>query len=381
MTKRLGFVILALCWAAMRASPAAFPPGLSTEELAKKFFRLCDAYASILNATDRINPLSGRPMPFYSDSYVVRALGVGYDLTGREEYLDACRIWAGRMIAFQEAMIPRGAYYMNYGRTPFHAEGEWFNGDSGSIGMGILATAVRSPNPREKARGLDSVKAYAKLVMENDLGPNGGIRNGLWREFDGEWWCCSGTFGALALLLYDETGERRYLDVGLKALRWLSGQDPAAVGPITLEERGPTIPWYIFEPFSSGFSRGLVRDDPALEAAAKRQVSWFAGWARNSLAVPPEDRKNTYDSHAGSKWGGIPMHISALARVIPDEALRRAADEELARLVAFLFDGDAPRIAELPELAPFAMMSLAERISPGTLFRNSRTAPAGRREP
>jgi len=348
---------------------------LQVGDLGKKFFHLCDTYAKVLNSADRINPLTGRPMPFYSDSYVVRALLVAHDLTGREEYLKACKTWSDRMIAFQEKMIPRGAYYMNYNRAPSETSGEWFNGDSGSIGMGVLATAVRCPDAEAKSRYLNSVESYAGLVMGNYIGPNGGIRNGLWKSFDGEWWCCSGTFGALALLLYDETGKERYLEVGLNALNWLSNQDLATVGPITLAERGPTIPWYVFEPFSAGFSRLQMANYPAIEDAAKKQISWFVKWAQGNLNVPPEKRTNKYDSHAGSKWGGIPFHIYTLTRIVPHDDLRRIADKELEQLIALLFTGDKPAYLQFSELTPFAMISMAEKISPGTIFRNSRTQP------
>jgi len=82
--------------------------------------------------------------------------------------------------------------------------------------MGVLATAVRVTEPR-KRRFLSSAKSFAALVMEKYVGPSGGIRNGLWPKFDGEWWCSSGIFGSLAFLLYDETGQKRYLKTALGA--------------------------------------------------------------------------------------------------------------------------------------------------------------------
>ena len=89
---------------------------------------------------------------FFVDSYAVRGLAVAYDLTGRQEYFDACRTWTERIIRHQDRMIPAGAYYMNYHRKPGESEGQWFSADSGSIAMGVLATAARTPDSQERRR-------------------------------------------------------------------------------------------------------------------------------------------------------------------------------------------------------------------------------------
>jgi len=88
-------------------------------------------------------------MPAFEDAHAVQALAVAYDLTGNRLYLDACKLWSDRMIAYQQGMIPRGAYYMNHSRAPGQDRGEWTVADSGSIGMAVLATAVRCQNPQD----------------------------------------------------------------------------------------------------------------------------------------------------------------------------------------------------------------------------------------
>src|SRR5664279_3837036 len=172
-------------------------------EFRSQFLQLCDLAATQIRAGTRKDP-------FFVDSYAVRALCVAYDMTGKKEYLNACRAWSERMVGFQEKMLPHGAYYMNYGRKPGDAKGGWYVADSSSIGMGVLATAVRCEGA-ERKRFLNSAKSFAALVLGNYIGPGGGICNGLWPKFDGEWWCSSGTFASLAFLLYEETGEKRYL--------------------------------------------------------------------------------------------------------------------------------------------------------------------------
>jgi hypothetical protein len=86
-------------------------------ELQAEFLKLCDAACRELNSP-------ARRVPFYQDSYAVRALAVAHDLGGNPKYLEACRTWSDRMIAFQEKMTPRGANYMNYGRKPGEDRGE-----------------------------------------------------------------------------------------------------------------------------------------------------------------------------------------------------------------------------------------------------------------
>ncbi|MCX7429247.1 MAG: hypothetical protein NTW96_26925 [Planctomycetia bacterium] len=65
------------------------------------------------------------------------------------------------MIEYQEKMVPKGAYYMQYGRKPGEDQGNWYVADCSSIAMGVLATAVRSKEPAERQRYLTSVVSAA----------------------------------------------------------------------------------------------------------------------------------------------------------------------------------------------------------------------------
>ena len=68
-----------------------------------EFLKLCDAACLELNTPER-------KVPFYHDSYAVRALAVAYDLTGERKYIEVCRRWSDRMIEYQNGMAPKGAY-------------------------------------------------------------------------------------------------------------------------------------------------------------------------------------------------------------------------------------------------------------------------------
>ena len=192
------------------------------------FLRLCDLARKELDKPftpfEERNRANADPAthhaPFFEDSHAVRALAVAYDMTGKREYLDTCRRWSDRMIAYQDKMIPKGAYYLNYYRQPGDTKDQWFSSDAASVGMAVLATAVRANDKAEQDRYLDSVKAFAKLVADKYI-KDGGITDGIWTPFDGPWWASTAICGEMFLLLYEETGDEQYRKLGVDAAGWL----------------------------------------------------------------------------------------------------------------------------------------------------------------
>jgi len=207
------------------------------------------------------------------------------------------------MITHQEQMLPHGAYYMNYGRKPGQSTNAWYVADSSSIAMGVLATAARCDGV-EQQRFRNSAKAFAALVMDNYLGPAGGIRNGLWPKFDGEWWCSSGIFASLAFLLYDETGEERYLKTALGAVDWLNALDAAKDKTYPLSEMGPTYPMYVLEAYSAGIAH--LKEGTERRKAALVKIGWYLNWIAAQQSKPPRERPWPADVRWGMKFGGCP---------------------------------------------------------------------------
>jgi hypothetical protein len=330
----------------------------SSPEFRSHFLQLCDLASAEIKAGTRKDPC-------FIDSYAVRALCVAYDMTGKKEYLDACRAWSDRMIAFQTNMVPRGAYYMNYGRKPGEEKGGWYVADSSSIAMGVLATAARC-NGAEKQRFLNSAKAFAALVMDNYIGPSGGIRNGLWPKFDGEWWCSSGIFGSLAFLLYDETGDERYLKVALGVVDWLNRLELAEAQPYPLSEMGPTLPMYVLEAYSAGLPHLKPGSEPRKMALTR--ISSALDWVAKQQRQAPRERQWPADLKWGMKFGGLPFHQYVYSRVLPDgPKLAVAADREITQLASLVFSNKL----QLTQLPVFMMMSYAERLSPGSIYKRS----------
>ena len=326
------------------------------------FLKLCDVACRELNVEPRKPP---RHNAFYVDSYAVRGLVAAHDVTGSPEYLDACKAWCDRMLEDQNNMTPAGAYHMNYGRKPAQDTGGWYVADSACIAMGVLATAARCTDPAERRRYLASVESFARLVIDNYVGDAGGITDGLWEKYDGEWWCSSGTFGSLAFLLYDQTGKREYLEVGLGAIDWLNRLEFSEVKHISFEDAAPSVIMYVFEAYTAAMPHLKPQSDRRKEAEIQigRALKWMA---ENQYAATGEDGWD-YNSQWGSKLGSLPFQMYVFARHLPDRAkIATAADEELRHVGSVIFtNGDPP----LSQLAAFSMISYAEKVSPGALYR------------
>ena len=271
-----------------------------------------------------------------------------------------------RMIDYQSRMTPQGAYYMNHSRAPGQDRGEWTVADSGCVGMGVLATAVRSKDPTRKARYLSSVEAFAKLVLDNYVGAEGGISNGLWSGYGGEWWCSTATFGSLAFLLYEETGEEKYLKVAGGALDWMIRQDFREVKPITFEQRPSGIIFYCFELYATGLQH-LEPGSPTYDAAMRQidlALAWMAQNQKTRGADVPDYLVRNVD------MAGLPYLMYVFSRRIDQHGeLVAPADRELRYIGDLLLARGKPNVSRLLvwEVMTWGMMSYAERLSPGSL--------------
>jgi len=351
-------------------------------EMRARFFKLCDVAAA------KVSNSQGKG-PFFVDSYAVRALCVAYDLTGNQKYIDACRNWSDRMMKYQDQMTPHGAYYMHYNRKPGETNGDWYVADSSSIGMALLATAVRSEGT-EKERLLGSAKEFAELVMANYVKSDGGISDGLWHQSSQAWWCSSGIYGSFLFNLYANTGDERYLDTALRAADWLSHWDLIKRQPFPLSQQGPAMAMYVMECYSAGWP--YLNQDSARKGAALAKVNWCLNWMTNQQQQPikhqvwlaysapklqtrtPQPEKVIVQGHWpiskgwGMKFGGLPFHEYIFSKYLPDgDKWTAEGDAEMQRLTPIVFKGKP----EFNQLSAFIMMSYAERLSPGSMYRTS----------
>lgn len=330
-----------------------------------EFFQYCDSARK--DVLEQAKAVERKGRAFYWDSYTVRGLAVAYDMTGKQKYLDACKLWSDHMIEFQDQMTPPGAYYMQYGRKPGEKEGGWYVADCASIALGVLATAIRCQDKAEYERYLNSVKAFADLVAANWVRPSGGVTDGYWPKSDKEWWCSTGIYGALAFCLFRETGDERYLKIGLGAIGWLNRQDLLTVAEFfPPHEIKPTVMMYCLEAYSAAWPH-LAPDSAVYETAVaqfEKAEAWMAENLGGEAGIP-------YISQWGSKFGGLPFHLYVYANHVPGhEKAVALADSELRHISAVLTEASPSN--QRDQLALFAVVSCAERVSPGSIYRTSR---------
>jgi hypothetical protein len=361
VSARRWFLRFAIIWFfAISVVPQASADDTNLTVFRAHFFELCDLVAGKVRDENSKGP-------FFVDSYAVRAMCAAYDLTGKTNYLDACVTWSERMVRYQAQMTPRGAYYMHYNRKPGETNGDWYVADSSSIGMAVLATSVRCQGA-EQERLLVSAKKFADLVMKHYVKSSGGVSDGLWSKSSDEWWCSSAIFGSFLFNLYQETGDRRYLRTALHVTDWLSGWDLTRDQPFPLSEQGPTMLMYVMENYSAGWP--YISTDEKEKAAALAKVNWCLDWIGTQQQKLVSGRQWPVSKGWGMKFGGLPFHEYLFARNFSaNEHLQSNADQEMDALAAIVF---ADRPPKLTQLSMFMMMSYAEYLNPGAIYKSSR---------
>jgi len=360
-------------WTVLFAFSAVWQTSVSSKataqqpDLKAEFLEMSESACTLIEQQARATERKGRA--FYWDAYDVRGLAVAYDMTGDVKYLAPCKLWSDRMIEYQEKMIPEGAYYMQYGRRPGENKGGWYVADSSSIALGVLATSVRCAQPAERKRYLDSVTSFASLVADNFVRPSGGVTDGYWAKSDKEWWCSTGIFGSLAFCLYDETGDERYVSLGLGAIDWLNQQDFLTVAVhFDQETITPTVMMYCLEAYSAGLPH--LKPGTDRHKASMAQLAKAYQWMSDNLGG---QAGIDYISQWGSKFGGLPFHLYIYAKHAPNrDQVIDTADREL-RHIADVLDKAAPS-NQRDQLSLFAMMSYAEKLSPGSIYRTSKAS-------
>jgi hypothetical protein len=356
----LVYLLLGLAGLDPVSVPAAGEERPQQAKFKDQFLKLCDESCPILRQQARAAEKGKRV--FYMDSYVVRALMTAHDMTGKQDYFDASKLWCDRMLEYQRGMIPAGAYYMQYGRKPGEDKGDWYSADSSSIGLGVLAVSVRATDLGQKQRYLDSVKAFFKLVADRFVRPSGGVTDGYWPKSNDEWWCSTGIFGSLAFHLYAETRDEIYLRTGLGTIDWLNRQDLLGMKDYAM----PIVLMYSLEAYSA--SLPYLQADTPRRTAALDQLARIHQWILKNRGGHSGIE---YASWAGSKSAGLPFHLYVFARFVPDhEKLVNAADEEL-RYIGDLLEKN-PLAKNRGHLAAFALVSYAEKLCPGSIDRPSK---------
>jgi len=267
----------------------------------------------------------GRSQHAFLESYAISGISVCYDITRDNNYFEACRAWANKILLHQKNMTPPGAYYMNYGRKPSENQGEWYIADSSCIAMGILAVYSRSIHNNSKTNELYlSLTSFADLVINNFVRKSGGVTDGYWKKSDKEWWCSTALFGAFSFLLYEQTNESKYFEVGLNAIDWLLNFDYKNDAMIPSFEKGaPTVLFYILEAYSAAL--------PYLKRGSERQKDVLAQFSEAIKWLIEEQNESgswNYKGWWGSKQLGLARYFVIYEKYFPkDEDLRNAREK------------------------------------------------------
>jgi hypothetical protein len=374
--------VLAACLASALSVDLAAADAPTEEALRTQFFKLCE-----LSMAEMEKPLAPfyekyrqneepttRHYPFFMESYAIRPLCVAYDMTGEKKYLDACTRWADEMVEFQRRMTPKGAYYLNYGafRRPDQDHGQWFVADSGSIAAAVLAVAIRTKDAQQRETYLASIRAYARLTIDNYVSVGSGVTDGLW-SYKGEWWASTAIFGSFMFLAHAETKDPEYLKVGLGCVDWLNKCDFLKGNPPAVDAVNPCVIFYCGECYALALPH-IEKGTPRREKA-EAQLAVIQKWLADNQKGRGAKTEWNYFDMGKVYMPGNPYFMYILSRQSPQyRELAAEADREMAYVGELLFkDGRPPRSTDLEHwgLMTFGMMSYAERLAPGALMRVS----------
>ena len=215
------------------------------------------------------------------------------------------------MIAYQRRMNPAGAYYMNYFRQPGQAHGDWYVADANSIAIAILAVGKRT----EDRKYLASVLAYEELVQQF-VGPDGGVSDGLWGNYTAEWWASTATYGSLQIDLYGYTGESRYLDRAATALNWINKTGIDNFVRPNLRQDGPAIVFYTGWFLAQARGVGLRADTTLI-------CQWLS---KNQKSANPQSKMNYFNE----------TYMAGMPAIQYRMGLEDPADSELVYVTSIL---------------------------------------------
>jgi hypothetical protein len=96
-------------------------------------------------------------------------------------------------------------------------------------------------------------------------------------------------------------------------------------------------------------------------------VNWCFDWILEQQQKPVAESQWPPTKGWGMKAGGLPFHEYVFARYLPeDQKVAAAGDREISKFAAIVFAGKP----EPTQLSMFMLMSYAERMRPGAIYRS-----------
>ncbi|MGH7939593.1 MAG: hypothetical protein ACREFR_00790, partial [Limisphaerales bacterium] len=170
------------------------------------------------------------------------------------------------------------------------------------------------------------------------------------------------------------TGDKHYLKTALGVTDWLNHLDLTMDQPFPLSQQGPAMLMYVMESYSAGWP--YIREDKEIGRAARAKVSWCFNWIQEQQQKPLDDRQWPPTVGWGMKFGGLPFHQYVFSRYFGGDRYISLGDAEMRRLAPMALAENASHLTQLPF---FMLMSYAERLDPGDIYRSMKLSRSGRR--
>lgn len=336
---------------------------------------------------------------WYRASYPIRTLLAGYDVFGRQAYVDAVTVCLDKLISEQ---LPNAAWSSGFRNKPVAEQTEAeiqraMSGTTNTADVGCISTCLAIAYPyvddARKKIYLDALRRYAEEYALQWQLPSGGFTNGRWagNDMTTPYSVATGTQGMSFCALYVITDERKYLEIAERAASFLLDhwqQDGRPIHHHHVNDSTQVIDLMDAEDVGSFYySHEAIlwvwhwTEDEALKDKIRRVYRWHIQGAKGLLQA----RENGVWWPLGRAWGNAKTGAMPLVLIEYDRSMSQVPDvrEAVRRCAAFLSHRDfARRIGATCEptmpwgrhsmqATGFAGLSLAALVQPGVTFLKS----------
>jgi len=365
-------------------------------DVAASLQRYCDWLLTHRTMSGSLNPNSAE---WYRSAYPVRTLLAGYDIFGRQAYLDAVTVFLDKLVSEQ---LPNGAWSSGFADKPVarrssqeieRAQGGTTNmADVGSIST-CLAVAYPYVDDARKSRYRDALRRFADDYAARWQLPTGAFSNARWmgKDMHVPYSVATGTQGMSFCALYAITGEEKYLRIAEHAVRFLLENWQADGRPIHHHHALDQAEVVKVTSFGDVlyYHEAILwvwhwTADEALKEKIRQVYAWHINGPKGLLAARQQGVWwPLVDPWTNSKGAAMPLVLLEYDRSMQHdaevaEAVRRATsllcNPELAARLGILCDPELPWGEFSTTATGFGGLTLAELIRPGVIYLKSERA-------
>ena len=329
---------------------------------------LCDWLISHRDSDGFMGDFESKKRLWYTSSYPVRVLLAGFELTGRQDWLEATL----KLVDwFVDEQMPEGGFVQSVLGVRPEALSEkeldeirsinWMNlADIGSMVAALIAAAHYTTGPRRE-RYTDAARKYLDHWATPRIQPDGGVKNG-WLGADGEAknvYMVSTAMTALSMaLFYGLTGEIEYLRKAERSAMILlrDWSEDGSLRDLHFDSANPRYKYmsplffgdtyYTFEGLSGVLA---MTDDQELRReiyeALKKTLFGSDGLLANLEGKPWWALRDTWNNSKSAGMLIVFQDFLYLSGILDeDESLRDPVEQAHALLQKFLMNSDCGRM-------------------------------------